>query len=166
MLIAWLVYLLVSPTIGFGWIDSWHNEQRAVQVALLCASTLPFALFGTLPSRCAGGIAANCLLLVFVFLASGLFLRFDRRIYSRRSPKWRFSACYWRCCSYGRVSRPIARNGPLCGHAISRCCCAAGYVLGVAVRWFAAIRLAARPDLDVLILDMQIRAFRVPCMPS
>jgi putative inorganic carbon (HCO3(-)) transporter len=37
---CWLIYLLIAPTAGFSWIDSWHNEQRAVQLALLAASTL------------------------------------------------------------------------------------------------------------------------------
>jgi O-antigen ligase len=36
---AWLLYLLIAPTVGFNWIDSWHNEQRAVQLILLGAST-------------------------------------------------------------------------------------------------------------------------------
>jgi len=43
LLAAWFGYLLVSPTVGFGWIESWHNEQRAAQIALLSATPVAFA---------------------------------------------------------------------------------------------------------------------------
>jgi putative inorganic carbon (HCO3(-)) transporter len=42
LLAAWFLYLLLSPTVGFGWIDSWHNEQRAAQVVLLVATAVGF----------------------------------------------------------------------------------------------------------------------------
>ena len=28
-------YLLIATTVGFHWLDSWHNEQRAAQIVLL-----------------------------------------------------------------------------------------------------------------------------------
>lgn len=37
---AWALYLLLSPTTGFSWIESWHDEQRAVQIALLAVTAL------------------------------------------------------------------------------------------------------------------------------
>lgn len=37
---AWALYLLLAPTTGFSWIESWHNEQRAVQIVLLVLTTL------------------------------------------------------------------------------------------------------------------------------
>jgi putative inorganic carbon (HCO3(-)) transporter len=40
LLVAWFAYLLIGPTWGFYWIDSWHNEQRAVQSILLAATGL------------------------------------------------------------------------------------------------------------------------------
>src|SRR5512139_2105186 len=37
---AWALYLLLSPTTGFLGIESWHDEQRAVQIALLAVTSL------------------------------------------------------------------------------------------------------------------------------
>lgn len=42
LLAAWFLYLLLAPTVGFRWIESWHDEQRAVQVVLLAATALAF----------------------------------------------------------------------------------------------------------------------------
>lgn len=39
---AWFLYLLLAPTTGFFWIESWHNEQRAVEVVLLAAGAVCF----------------------------------------------------------------------------------------------------------------------------
>lgn len=36
----WVGYLLLAPTTGFSWIESWHNEQRAVQIVLLSLTAL------------------------------------------------------------------------------------------------------------------------------
>lgn len=48
----WAIYLLLAPTTGFAWIDSWHNEQRAVQILLLSLTGLAFAgLTGFGPER-------------------------------------------------------------------------------------------------------------------
>lgn len=44
----WAVYLLLAPTTGFYWIDSWHNEQRAVQIILLSLTAMAFAGLSTL----------------------------------------------------------------------------------------------------------------------
>src|SRR5262245_37957553 len=38
MLVLWFAYLLIAPTWGFFWIDSWHNEQRAAEVVLLAVT--------------------------------------------------------------------------------------------------------------------------------
>jgi len=40
----WGAYLLLAPTTGFSWIESWHNEQRAVQIVLLAATALATAI--------------------------------------------------------------------------------------------------------------------------
>ena len=44
ILLSWLVYLLASPTVGFKWIESWHNEQRAAQVVLLALTAAAYCL--------------------------------------------------------------------------------------------------------------------------
>ena len=41
----WVAYLLLAPTTGFSWIESWHNEQRAVQIVLLSLTALAVATF-------------------------------------------------------------------------------------------------------------------------
>jgi O-antigen ligase len=40
----WLADLLVAPTLGIGWIDSWHNEQRAIEIVLLSLTPLLLAV--------------------------------------------------------------------------------------------------------------------------
>ena len=70
VLLAWLIYLLVAPTIGFGWIDSWHNEQRAVQVVLLACTAVAYCVIGLLtrPEESVGRWHLPALLLVFLAL--------------------------------------------------------------------------------------------------
>ena len=46
ILLTWLVYLLITPTIGIAWIESWHNEQRAVQVILLACTAVAYCPTG------------------------------------------------------------------------------------------------------------------------
>ena len=144
-------HLLVSPTIGFGWIHSWHNEQRAVQVVLLCASTLPFALFALFrPDALAG--SRRTYWLVFVFLAIGL-------VSALRSPH--LLAAFAEVALFGLLLAVAALTAAVAADHPERATlwaryfalvCAAGYVLGVAVRLFAAIEIGRGPDLDVLIL--------------
>lgn len=43
LMTLWGVYLLLAPTTGFNWIDSWHNEQRLVQVVLLALTGMVYA---------------------------------------------------------------------------------------------------------------------------
>ncbi len=40
---VWALYLLLAPTTGFSWIESWHNEQRAAQIILLALTALLIA---------------------------------------------------------------------------------------------------------------------------
>ncbi len=40
----WFAYLLLAPTVGFGWIESWHNEQRVIEVILLVLTMLWFGV--------------------------------------------------------------------------------------------------------------------------
>lgn len=43
-LLAWGAYLLFAPTVGVGLLDSWHDEQRAVQFGLLAITSGVFIL--------------------------------------------------------------------------------------------------------------------------
>jgi len=44
LMALWAAYLLLAPTTGFDWIESWHNEQRAAQVVLLSLTALVVAM--------------------------------------------------------------------------------------------------------------------------
>lgn len=150
VLVLWLVYLLVGPTIGFGWIDSWHNEQRAVQIVLLVLTAfawyallvlrpagtrypsgypplvLPFLALGLVSTALAGLPVASfaevglTVLLITLAIFTGLVASED----FGRSLKWaqRFSLLF-----------------------------ATAYVLGVATRYLAAVNLERPIDLDVLV---------------
>jgi len=47
---AWLCYLLFAPTLGFDWIESWHNEQRALELILLGGTAAVFVFAMTIPA--------------------------------------------------------------------------------------------------------------------
>ncbi len=72
ILLAWLIYLLVAPTIGFGWIESWHNEQRAVQIVLLAFTAVAYCVIGMLTRSDESVARWQLPALLLVFLALGL----------------------------------------------------------------------------------------------
>ena len=43
MIASTAAYLLIATTIGFYWLDSWHDEQRAAQIVLLGVVAVPAA---------------------------------------------------------------------------------------------------------------------------
>jgi putative inorganic carbon (hco3(-)) transporter len=42
VMVGWFIYFLFGPTVGFDLADSWHNEQRLLQVCLLALTTLSY----------------------------------------------------------------------------------------------------------------------------
>lgn len=152
VMILWLVYLLVTPTVGLGWIDSWHNEQRAAQIALLCLTAVVYVVAGLSTDVNDAGIRWSFPPLLLVFLAIG--------IVSALLAPFKFAALAevglaillavftfftaqtvaWAPLRAVRWARWFAL---LFGTA---------YVLGVATRFLAAVNLGRGIDLDVWIL--------------
>lgn len=161
LLSVWFGYLLFAPTVGFGWIPSWHNEQRAVQIVLLAVTAAAFCamllnvdyrrrlprLHWIVPIVFALGVisaarakyveaayaevALHFLLMVLILVAAAAFARAPMR------------------------SAELAEYGALL--------LLAAYVLGVGVRYAAAISMHRTLDVDVLLLGYAIRDFRAHC---
>jgi O-antigen ligase len=148
----WLVYLLISPTIGLGWIDSWHNEQRAAQIALLVLTTAVYLV------SCLSVTPGNSRLLwtfpplLLAFLGIGVI--------SALLAPLRYEAL----AEVGLVAL-LAALTLFTAQVVSRhpaqalrsaqwfaLLCASAYVLGVATRLLAAIDLERAIDLDVWVL--------------
>jgi hypothetical protein len=149
-LLGWLAYLLVAPTIGFSWIDSWHNEQRAVQVVLLAWTALVFAtivIFDGAALRVAKGVAP--LLAAFVLLGAASAAR-------SAHPLAAFAeiSMLVLLAALAVLTAIVGAAAPERTAAIARyfalLFCAA-YSLGVAVRLFAALQLGHAIGLDVLV---------------
>lgn len=146
----WITYLLVAPTIGFGWIESWHNEQRAVQVCLLIASAIGWLLMLAL-SPADSATRQGLPPIAMAFLAAGTFSSVVNG-----SPISAFAEMSLIALlvvlalvvantvryDYGR-SLKLATAFSLLW--------ASGYVLGVVIRYIAALQLGRPLDLDVVL---------------
>lgn len=151
LLALWVVYLLLAPTIGFAWIDSWHNEQRAVQLLLLSLTAVLYAtsaVFGTDAWRAhlqpalwwlaflgLGVVSALTAQVPFAALAEvGLFAMLGSLVLLTAALT---------------ASRPaeMARAARYCAMLI-----AGAHVLAVSVRFFAAMNLGNGVHLDVFML--------------
>jgi hypothetical protein len=143
---VWAAYFLLATSIGLAWIPSWHNEQRALQVALLFASAVamvpnivlrgkrqfgfsgPFWLticVGTL-SAAVNGQSSHAVAEIALWLGlAGLALL----------------AATW--STQADTSRFLCWASLLIG---------ASQVVGVATRYVAALNLSNSVDLDVLLL--------------
>lgn len=151
VLLAWLVYLLVAPTIGFGWIESWHNEQRAVQIVLLAFTALAYCLVGVLtPSESGARWQLPTLLLVFLGLGVISALR-AKFVFAALAEVSLFALLAILVVLTARVvSTDVARY--VRWARWFALLFATAYVLGVATRYLAAVNLGRAIDLDVLIL--------------
>jgi len=151
VLLAWLVYLLIAPTIGFGWIDSWHNEQRAVQIALLAFTAVAYCLVGMLTASdfCARWQLPSLLL---AFLGLGLVSALRAQfVFAALAELSLFALLAILAILTARVvSTEVARY--VRWARWFSLLFATAYVLGVATRYLAAINLERAIDLDVLIL--------------
>ena len=151
VLLAWLVYLLIAPTIGFGWIESWHNEQRAVQIVLLAFTAVAYCLVGMLtPSDSDARWQLPALLLVFLGLGLISALR-AQFVFAALAEVSLFALLAILAMLTARVvSTDIARY--VRWARWFSLLFATAYVLGVATRYLAAVNLERAIDLDVLIL--------------
>lgn len=152
VLVAWLVYLLVAPTIGFRWIESWHNEQRAVQIILLACTAVAYCVMGLLmrSEELIGRWHFPALLLAF--LALGLI--------SAVRAEFLFAALA-EVGMFALLAILAMLTARVVSADVERCVrwarwfallFATAYVLGVATRYLAAVNLERAIDLDVLIL--------------
>jgi putative inorganic carbon (HCO3(-)) transporter len=150
LLAAWFAYLLLAPTVGFGWIGSWHNEQRAAQIALLAATALGFWAMA-LDRRYRLRLPRIHGIVVAVFALGAI---------SAARAKY-VDAAYAEVALHFLLlilivvtAQAIARNP---GRALALAQYGAlmllgAYALGVGVRYGAAVSLQRALDLDVLLL--------------
>jgi len=147
----WAAYLLTAPTSGFAWIDSWHNEQRAVQVILLSLTTLVLASLASFsPERvlariqfpwwwwafvALGTISALASQLPFAAFAEiGLFLMLSALV---------------------MLTAALTANQPERMRKVARHCAlliSMAHVLAVMVRYLAALQLGNGIDVTVFML--------------
>jgi len=151
-LLTWLTYLLVAPTIGFHWIESWHNEQRAVEVVLLACTAIAYCMIGLLdhPEQSAARWYLPPILLAFLGLG----------LLSATRAQFAFAAL-----AEVSLFALLAMLAMLTAKVVSTdfrlyvrwarwfaLLFATAYVLGVATRYVAAVSLDRPVDLDVWIL--------------
>jgi O-antigen ligase len=146
----WGAYLLVAPTWGFGWIDSWHNEQRAVQALLLAATALagpllvPWHRFARIPREAATRTAA-----VGIFgAAAAAGAAFVPAAFAELSLHALLGLL-------AAITAAWVRDDPVRTMRWVRRACvllALAHVVGVASRYAAMVALERAPNLDVLLL--------------
>lgn len=150
----WAAYLLLAPTVGLGWIDSWHNEQRAAQVVLLIASVLVYVLTalarpGTVSSIGSVSAFPGWLLALFAIGVVSA-LRCDQILAGLAEVSLLVLLGVLTLQTAAAVSIDIDRASRWTRwFAVLY---AGAYVLGVATRYLAAVNLGRSIDLDVLIL--------------
>jgi O-antigen ligase len=148
----WLAYLLISPTIGLGWIDSWHNEQRAAQIVLLVLTTAVYVVscLSASPGTSRSLWTFPPLLLAFVGIG----------VISALLAPLRFEALaevglVVLLAALTLLTALVVSRNPAQALRLAQwfaLLCASAYVLGVATRLLAAINLERAIDLDVWIL--------------
>ena len=152
ILLAWLIYLLVAPTIGFGWIESWHNEQRAVQIVLLAFTAVAYCVIGML-TRSEESVARWRLpTLLLVFLALGLMSALRAQFVLAALAEVSMFALL---AILAMLTARVVSTDVVLYVRWARWFAllfATAYVLGVATRYLAAVNLEQAIDLDVLIL--------------
>lgn len=148
----WLAYLLISPTIGLGWIDSWHNEQRAAQIALLVLTTAVYAVscLSVAPGNSRLLWTFPPLLLAFVGIGVISALLAPLRVEALAE----VGLVVLLAALTLFTAQVVARYPALALRSAQwfALFCGSAYVLGVATRLLAAISLDRAIDLDVWIL--------------
>lgn len=152
VLLAWLIYLLVAPTIGFGWIDSWHNEQRAVQVVLLACTAVVYCIMGSLTQSDESDGRWHFPALLLAFLALGLVSAIRAQfVFAALAEVSMFALLAMLAMLTARVVSADVERYVHWARWFALLF-ATAYVLGVATRYLAAVNLERAIDLDVLIL--------------
>jgi len=156
---AWFIYLLVGPAWGFYWIDSWHNEQRAVQVILLAATGLVAALVPRFRhALVAPSVTTLCLWLVGLLgVVSALNAEFMSAAFVE-------VALHFLLVLLVVVTAGCIRESPARLAVWTQRACvvlALVHVGGIAARYAAMLSLDRAPDVEVLLLG-----FANPRFPS
>jgi putative inorganic carbon (hco3(-)) transporter len=144
---CWFLYLFLASTNGFGWIDSWHNEQRAVQLVLL-ASTAPIMLLAYVQSTAALPVFAWPIwFLAAIGFVSALFADFRWAAVAEVS-------LFISLAGLVLASELVCRSLRRCPLWFVRCVLllAAAHCVGILVRYGAAISLKNDLTTDVLLL--------------
>lgn len=152
ILLAWLIYLLVAPSIGFHWIESWHNEQRAVQVVLLACTAVAYCVMGLLMRSDESVGRWHFPVLLLAFLGLGLVSTMRAQfVFAALAEVSLFALLAILAMLTARVvSTDVERY--IRWARWFALLFATAYVLGVATRYLAAVNLDRAIDLDVLIL--------------
>lgn len=152
VLLAWLIYLLIAPTIGFGWIESWHNEQRAAEVVLLTLTAIGYCLIGMLTRSGEPVPRWHMPTLLLAFLALGVIsaLRAQFVLAALAEVSMFALLAILAMLTARTVSTDVGRYTRWARWFALLF--ATAYVLGVATRYLAAVNLERAIDLDVLIL--------------
>ncbi|MBA2548821.1 MAG: O-antigen ligase family protein [Burkholderiaceae bacterium] len=152
ILLSWLVYLLAAPTIGFKWIESWHNEQRAAQVVLLALTAAAYCLNLVTQRRNTQVVARGIPLLALMFFAIGALSALRSKFVLAAFAEIGLMALLLvlALVTAAVVSADVQRYSRWARWFALLL--ATGYVLGVATRYAAAVSLDRGIDIDVLIL--------------
>jgi O-antigen ligase len=154
ILFAWLAYLLIAPTIGFNWIESWHNEQRAAQVLLLVCTAIAFIPIAIACTPNAGQQTLQPWFPWWLFLVFAL-----GAVSAVRSPN--LFAGLAEVSLHVLLALLALMTAIVVSLDVERAdrwarwfalLFSSAYVLGVATRYLAAVNLDRSIDLDVLIL--------------
>lgn len=146
----WYVYVLLAPTSGFYWVDSWHNEQRAVQIVLLITTAVAMTALAVDRSwlQVVPPPPSTLVVLVGIGCVSAL-------LSARQLDAFAEVALH---VLLALVVMLIAAAARQVGAAAAKMACravlfvGAAHVVGVAVRYGAAISLDKPLDLELLLL--------------
>jgi O-antigen ligase len=150
LLALWLGYLLFAPTLGFGWIDSWHNEQRLAQVLLLGLGAVVLALALSDPALRRGlPPLPHAVPIVFLLgTISALRATYLTEAVAELSLNLLLLALIW-------IAAGVYAAQPQKSYRLLRWAAVlllAVYMAGVVVRYAAALSIAQPLGLDVLLL--------------
>jgi len=150
LMALWFAYLLIAPTLGIDWIDSWHNEQRVLEIILLALTTLVLAATVRDPffRRRLPRLHWTVYAVFALGTASALRAPYLDAAFAEL-------ALHLQLLVLVMMSAAMLAANPERGVGLLQRCALlllAVYVAGVAVRYAAAFSIRRPLDLDVLLL--------------
>lgn len=151
VLLVWLGYLLIAPTVGFNWIDSWHNEQRAVQTVLLAITAVAYLITGLVLPQSRQGRPWLPPAAIYLFLGIGVVSSIRTQFPLAALAEVSLMALIAILVLF--TARSVATDVELHLRWARwfALLIATAYVLGVATRYLAAVNLNRPIDLDVFV---------------